>query len=150
VQAVPASSTWETAYRVPRGYDLTVSEPSLQDTFAYEGGYDDIERRGPSGDRQWAFVDVSVTNQADTAVSVPSADDFVLVGADTKYDSYALADDPINKGERLRSGNVPPGETRSGWVSYAIATDLAVGDIDVRWSTTTRSGEIAVRWSSRG
>ena len=149
VQGVPASSTWETAYRVPRGYEITVSEPSLQDTFAYEGGYDDVERRDPSGDRQWVFVDVSVTNQADVAVSVPSADEFVLVSADSEYDNYVLADDPINRGDRLRSGTVPPGETQTGWVSYAIASDLAVGDIALRWSTTTDGGEIAVRWSSR-
>lgn len=148
VRAVPASLQWGTDYRTPAGYVIRVTEPTLQDTFEYEGGYDDIEERGPSGDRQWAFVDVAVDNETGAAAPSPSASDFVLVGADARYDNYVIVDDPINRGPRFEGGELQPDAERSGWVSYAIADDLGVSDLRVAWSGETADGEVGAVWGA--
>ena len=148
VQVVPLSLVWGDGYRTPSEFELSVSEPELQATIEYEAGYGSTENRGPSGDRYWAFVDISVTNKAATTMSSPGASDFDLIGTGATYDSYALADDPIDRGQRFESGDIRPDETRSGWIVYAVDSSLTAADMRVSWSATIADGEVAAEWQS--
>jgi hypothetical protein len=147
IQITPANLSWGEQYTTPEGYIIAINQPTLQDTYDYEGFGGMMRQAEPDDGNQWVFVNVYVKNETGQVEYSPS--DFALIYGNSQADSeIILSFDPINQGDQFEPGELQPGIERSGWIAYQIPSNISVSDLTIAWSKTTFDGEIVVNWGS--
>ena len=147
IQITPANLSWGEQYTTPEGYIIAINQPTLQDTYDYEGFGGMMRQAEPDDGNQWVFVNAYVKNETGQVEYSPS--DFALIYGNSQADSeIILAFDPINQGDQFEPGDLQPGIERSGWIAYQIPSNISASDLTIDWSKTTFDGEIIVNWGS--
>jgi len=149
VQTVSKSLSWGQTYTSPENFTISVDNLTLQESYEYRNFADEVDDARPeAGSDQWAFIDVTVTNDSGEPGFSPVSSDFVILAGNSQYNSESVVfDDPINKGTPFEGGELQPGVTRSGWVLYSVPLSIAPEDMTVAWSKSTFDGDISVNWS---
>jgi hypothetical protein len=147
LQTVSAKVAWGNEYTTPAGYRIRADTPTLQDSYEYEDYQENTEDAEPDNGGQWAFINVWVKNETGQANYSPLSNDFGLLYENSQSDAQTLfVNEPINKGDAFDGGELQPGVERSGWIAFAIPSEMQLNELTLAWSQDTFEGQIAANW----
>lgn len=148
-----ASATFGEPIAVDGLPEITISEPTFDNSFEYEdyGG----ETGQESTDELYAFFECELTNSSADSLPTPSEDDMVLVVDEDEYQANASSIaipngylEPV-EGEVLSIySDLDAGETASGVLRYEVPAGTSEADIELiaTWSLGFTDGDTAIHW----
>jgi hypothetical protein len=134
---------WGVSFRTPTDLIVTAENPRLTDSYTYESFSGQETKRAPEG-RQFAFIDISVSNDAFETRSTPGSSLFELAAANEQVEplnfNYERDDDYIG------STNILSDVTESGVLPYEIPSEASIDDLRLFYDDLASTGDGLTNW----